>query len=447
VNMSETPTAVELQPPLQKEVTRQGDRSNAVVWQFVRFGMVGILNTLIDVLALNILLWQFPTHNANLLLIYNSLAYTLGALNSFCLNKYWTFKRKRSTTGGEVVRFAIINVIGIACNDITIWVVARILHPLISSNILWANISKLSAISVTLLVSYFGMRLWVFANAPQKRQKNISAEVNTVEPQTIEEIREMIHDMNQQKSKANGLLVRTTYSLSVILPAHNEEVAIASTVQEVVTALADWLEDFEVIVVNDGSKDQTKALVEEIATAYPCVRLINHPENQGYGAALVSGFESISKELAFFMDSDGQFDIHDLERFFPLIDEYDAVLGYRIDRQDTRMRKLNAWGWKMLVRLVFGLRVRDVDCAFKLYRSKFFYEHRLETRGAMINTEILYKFTREGYTYTQIGVHHLPRRGGRATGAKLSVITRAFRELFVFARKWHREEQEATEQK
>jgi putative flippase GtrA len=413
----------------------------------MRFGMVGILNTLIDVLTLNILLWRFPTHNANLLLIYNSLAYTLGALNSFSLNKYWTFKQKRSTTGGEIVRFAIINVTGILCNDITIWVVARILHPLISSNILWANVSKLSAIAVTFLVSYFGMRLWVFANNPQAHQKNKPTAVNAAEPLTIGEASEMVHDTNHQKSETNGIFVSTKYSLSVILPAYNEKAAIAGTVQGVVTTLADRLEDFEVIVVNDGSKDQTKTIVQEIAAADPRVRLINHAVNQGYGAALVSGFESITKELAFFMDSDGQFDIHDLLPFFPLIEEYDAVLGYRIHRQDTWMRKLNAWGWKMLVRLVFGLRVRDVDCAFKLYRSKFFYDHRLETRGAMINTEILYKFTRAGYTYTQVGVQHLPRRGGRATGAKLSVIVRAFRELFVFARKWNREEQETQPQR
>ncbi len=147
-------------------------------------------------------------------------------------------------------------------------------------------------------------------------------------------------------------------------------------------------------------------------------------------------------DLVFFMDSDGQFDIADLERFFAFIDEYDAVLGYRIDRQDTWVRKLNAWGWKMLVRLVFGLHVRDIDCAFKLYPGKFFHEHRLETRGAMINAEILYKFTRAGYTYTQLGVRHLPRHGGRATGAKPAVIARAFREMFTYARKWHREEQE-----
>jgi hypothetical protein len=116
----------------------------------------------------------------------------------------------------------------------------------------------------------------------------------------------------------------------------------------------------------------------------------------------VSGFTAARKELTFFMDADGQFDIHDLESFFPLIERYDAVLGYRIDRQDTWMRKLNALGWKILTSIVFGLRVRDVDCAFKLYRATFFHHHPLETSGAMINTEILYKFKRAGYTYTQV---------------------------------------------
>ncbi|MBE3559806.1 MAG: glycosyltransferase family 2 protein [Ktedonobacteraceae bacterium] len=232
------------------------------------------------------------------------------------------------------------------------------------------------------------------------------------------------------------------YSLSVVMPAYNEEVAIAETVCAARKVVAGWTEDFEIIVVNDGSRDRTREIVEEIAATDPRIRLINHEENQGYGAALVSGFEAISKDLVFFMDSDGQFDIHELESFFPLIEKYDAVLGYRINRQDTWIRKLNAWGWKMLVWAVLKLRVRDVDCAFKLYRSGFFYEHRLETRGAMINAELLYKFKRAGYTYTQVGVHHLPRRGGCATGARLSVIVRAFRELFYFARKWHREERE-----
>jgi len=229
-------------------------------------------------------------------------------------------------------------------------------------------------------------------------------------------------------------------SLSVILPAHNEEEAIATTVHEVIDTLSTWIQDFEVIVVDDGSKDRTGVILDTIAVTHSCLHVIHHPVNRGYGAALVSGFEAITKNLVFFMDSDGQFDIHDLERFFSLLEEYDAVLGYRIHRQDTWMRKVNAWGWKILVGMVFGIYVRDVDCAFKLYPAKFFHEYKLETCGAMINTEILYKFTRAGYTYTQLGVRHLPRRGGRATGAKPSVIMRAFRELFIYALKWHREE-------
>ena len=251
-----------------------------------------------------------------------------------------------------------------------------------------------------------------------------------------------INGMQHTPAEVKSRTLKVKHSLSVVMPAHNEEAAIAETVHGVVAALTAWVEDFEVIVVNDGSKDSTGAIVEEIVSHDPRVRVIHHPVNQGYGAALVSGFEAITKDLAFFMDSDGQFDIHDLERFFPLINEFDAVLGYRIDRQDTWLRKLNALGWKMLVRSVFGLHVRDVDCAFKLYRAKFFREYPLETRGAMINTEILYKFTRAGYTYTQLGVRHLPRHGGRATGAKPAVIARAFREMFIYARKWHREELE-----
>ena len=228
----------------------------------------------------------------------------------------------------------------------------------------------------------------------------------------------------------------------MVLPAHNEEEAIATTVHEVIETLSAWMLDFEIIVVDDGSQDDTGTILDTISTIHPYVKVIHHPVNQGYGAALVSGFEAASKDLTFFMDSDGQFDIHDLGRFLPLMEEYDAVLGYRIDRQDTWMRKVNAWGWKKLVGLVFDVHVRDVDCAFKLYPSSFFREYQLETRGAMINTEILYKFIRAGNTYTQVGVRHLPRHGGRATGAKLSVIVRAFRELFVYAFKWHYEEKQ-----
>jgi glycosyltransferase involved in cell wall biosynthesis len=233
-----------------------------------------------------------------------------------------------------------------------------------------------------------------------------------------------------------------TQSLSVVLPAHNEEANIVNTVSMTVHTLQQWVQDFEIVVVNDGSSDETGSLLASLQQQDARIRIITHPVNRGYGAALVSGFDAASKELIFFMDSDGQFDIADLQHFFPYAKNYDAVIGYRMRRQDSWLRKLNAWGWKMVVGLVLGVHVQDVDCAFKLYHADFLHRHHLETRGAMINAEVLYKLKQDGGTVKEIGVQHLPRRAGQATGANIKVILRAFRELWVYARRWKREERQ-----
>jgi glycosyltransferase involved in cell wall biosynthesis len=235
------------------------------------------------------------------------------------------------------------------------------------------------------------------------------------------------------------------HSLSIVLPAYNEDAVIGVTLVQVLNVLAAWVQDLEIIVVNDGSTDRTGVIISTIIEVEPRVRVVTHERNQGYGSALVDGFAAATKELTFFMDSDGQFDIHDLARLLLFIDEYDAVIGYRLDRQDTWVRKLNAWGWNLLTRNVLGIHARDIDCAFKLLRTNFLHQHPLETRGAMINAELLYKLKRVGYTYREVGVHHLPRQGGRATGANLRVIARAFRELFHFTREWRREERAQTQ--
>src|SRR5262249_14403742 len=154
-------------------------------------------------------------------------------------------------------------------------------------------------------------------------------------------------------------------TLSVVLPAYNEEALIESTVRAVAEALMWWGLESEIIVVNDGSHDRTGDVVASLAACDKRIRLITHPENRGYGAALVTGFESARNDLVFFMDSDGQFDISELASLLPLAQHYDTVWGYRRDRQDTWVRRLNAWGWKLLVRLFLGVSVRDVDCAFK----------------------------------------------------------------------------------
>ena len=240
-------------------------------------------------------------------------------------------------------------------------------------------------------------------------------------------------------------IYRPHYSLSIVLPAYNEDAVIGVTLVQVLNVLAAWVKDFEIIVVNDGSTDHTGAIISTISEIEPRVRVVTHERNQGYGSALVDGFAAATKELTFFMDSDGQFDIRELATLLHFIDEYDAVIGYRLDRKDTWVRKLNAWGWNHLTRNVLGIHARDIDCAFKLLRTDFLHQHPLETRGAMINAELLYKLKRAGCTYREVGVHHLPRRGGRATGANLRVIARAFRELFHFTREWQREERVQTQ--
>jgi putative flippase GtrA len=139
-------------------------------WQLFRFCLVGGLNTGIDLLILNVLLWIWPTQNTEHLLAYNSFAYAFGAINSFILNKYWTFRNKQQTTYGEILRFALTTACGIICNDIILWIAGTFLHPVMINPTLWANASKVLAISGTFMISYLGMRLWVFTRQPGRTQ-------------------------------------------------------------------------------------------------------------------------------------------------------------------------------------------------------------------------------------------------------------------------------------
>ncbi len=410
------------------------------VRQFLRFGLVGGLNTLVDLILLNAFLWVHPTQRTLLLLLYNSIAYGIGAINSFVLNKYWTFEHKQRTTITELLRFALTTGVGILVNDFLVWTLSSVLQPFISNTTLWTNASKILAVLATSSISYLGLRLWVFVNrgenseAMQQKSETIAI--------TPDELEMLSGDKPLPENHQRGSRVLPA-SLSIVLPAHNEEHVILHTVSTILETVSDWIEDFEVIVVNDGSTDNTAVLVVGLARLDARIRLITHERNQGYGAALVSGFAAATKDLTFFMDSDGQFDIHDLQGFLPLIDEYDAVIGYRLDRQDTWIRKMNAWGWKLAVRLALGVHVRDLDCAFKLLHTRFLHEHPLETRSALINAELLFRLKQDGYSYTQIGVHHLPRQGGRATGANVKVIARAFRDLFKYSFRWKREQRQA----
>jgi glycosyltransferase involved in cell wall biosynthesis len=231
----------------------------------------------------------------------------------------------------------------------------------------------------------------------------------------------------------------TTRGISVVLPAYNEESVIAETVRRCIEVLSRVAPDYEVIIVDDGSKDRTGAIADELAAANPHVRAIHNRPNRGYGGALIAGFDAARKSLTFFMDSDGQFDIGDIAQLIPYREQgYRAVLGYRKQRKDSFVRLVNALGWKALVSLVFGLRVHDIDCAFKLYDTSLVHAFDVTSEGAMINTEMLVKLQKLGIPYVEAPVHHYPRVHGKATGANLRVIAHAFRELFRLRARLHR---------
>jgi glycosyltransferase involved in cell wall biosynthesis len=239
-------------------------------------------------------------------------------------------------------------------------------------------------------------------------------------------------DGNNPVSKTNPDM---PVSISVFFPCYNEQDNVERTVNNALDVLKNLKADFEVIIVNDGSRDDTARIVDDIAARNDRVKAVHHKTNLGYGAALKSGFKAATKELVFYTDGDGQFDISEMPPLIPLIDRFDIVSCYRLDRQDSLIRKFNGWAWTKLVCLLFGMKVRDIDCAFKLYKSQIFDNIEMSSDGALIDAEILARAVRKGYTVTQRGVHHFPRTAGEQTGANLKVILRAFRDLLKLRRK------------
>lgn len=224
-------------------------------------------------------------------------------------------------------------------------------------------------------------------------------------------------------------------SITVFFPCYNEQDNVRRVAGQAVAMLERIHADYEVIIVDDGSRDATGPIADEIAAALDRVRVIHHPRNLGYGAALQSGFRAATKDLVFYTDGDGQFDINELPALLPLMRDYDIVSCFRVNRQDNLFRKFGGWAWTTLNRFAFNLNVHDVDCAFKLFKRAIFDNIKMESTGALISTEILARAARKGYTIVERGVHHYPRTAGKQTGANPRVIFRAFRELLRLRRR------------
>jgi glycosyltransferase involved in cell wall biosynthesis len=221
-------------------------------------------------------------------------------------------------------------------------------------------------------------------------------------------------------------------SISAVLPAYNEEGNIREAVHRTMEAVAAHTSDYEIVVVDDGSRDRTSEILQATMAEHPQVRVVRHQVNRGYGGALRSGFEAATKELVFLVASDNQYDPSEISRLLPLMGGADIVTGYRARRQDPFLRRIYAWCWNTLVNLLFGYLGRDVDCAFKLFRREILEEIALTSSGALIDTQLLAGARRQGFRIREVAVSHFPREVGQQTGANVRVVLRAFRDLIRY---------------
>lgn len=218
--------------------------------------------------------------------------------------------------------------------------------------------------------------------------------------------------------------------LSVFFPAYNEEANIENTVRKALKVLPLIAQRYEVTIIDDGSKDKTGEIADRLAKKIKEVKVVHHRPNQGYGGALKTGFKTAKYEWVAFSDSDGQFDFAEIKKFLPLTKENDLILGYRLERSDSFVRKVFTFGWLVIARILFGLKAKDYSCGFKLIKKEVFEAVQpLVGEEKVTQIELLVKAQKLGFKFAEMGVHHYPREFGKQTGANLKVVTRSLVDL------------------
>jgi glycosyltransferase involved in cell wall biosynthesis len=218
-------------------------------------------------------------------------------------------------------------------------------------------------------------------------------------------------------------------SLSAFFPVHDEEDNVVPMAEALLAVLPEVAAAWELIIVDDGSRDATGARADALARTHSGVRVEHHAENRGYGGAIRSGLAAARHDWIFYTDGDRQFDPRQVTRLIAELPRADVVVGWRARRAEHFGRRLNTFAWNVLIRLLFGLRVRDVDCAFKLLPRSALDGLTLEAEGAMISTELLAHVRQRGLRIAEVPVDHFPRTSGTPSGADPRVILRAFAEL------------------
>lgn len=204
-------------------------------------------------------------------------------------------------------------------------------------------------------------------------------------------------------------------NLSIILPIYNEEKVIGKSISTILFNTEKLFDKIEIIAVNDGSKDNTANILESIESKDKRVKIVTHIINKGYGAALKSGIKSVSYEWIFFTDADMQFSIKDIAKLTPFIKNFDFIVGYRKNRADSLRRKFTSWTYNRIVRTLFSLHLKDVDCAFKLMRKSAISRIPIRSNSFFVSAELMIKAYQKKFRIKELGVQHLPRRKGIST--------------------------------
>ncbi len=215
--------------------------------------------------------------------------------------------------------------------------------------------------------------------------------------------------------------------ISVIFPCHNEAENVAAVIADAQKHAGALGDDYELVVVDDGSVDDTAERAREAAAGDDRVHVVQHPTNLGYGHALRTGFAAARASLICYVDGDGQFSLADLPAVVDALGTHGFVLGYRIKRADPAHRSLNARLWQQVVRLAMGFNVRDIDCGFKLFRREVVQDVEfIAGRGAVISAELVARAIRSGHTFTEVGVQHFSRTAGESSGNSPMVVLNSF---------------------
>lgn len=218
--------------------------------------------------------------------------------------------------------------------------------------------------------------------------------------------------------------------LSVFFPTYNEEENISKVVGNTKKVLEKVTNTWEIIIVNDGSKDGTRKVAEKLSKNDKRIRVINHKVNRGYGGALKTGFKAAKYPWVAFTDSDGQFDFSEIEKLIVHKDKADLILGYRLQRADSLARKIYTFIWALIPRVIFGMKVKDYSCGFKMIKKEVFVSVQpLVGEEKVTQIELLVKAQRKGFKFVEVGVHHYPREHGSQTGANLNVVLKSIKDL------------------